>query len=571
MKISTPKAQNRMVDADIVSGTKPDSTSRKVTPVQTRSSQEHNPVLKHVISGRRPPALARSTGRPSESQSQEFRKVQTCDVPAFTSIEQEHFKVSFNDKKYDVLAPEAITRGLLAEPIVVYRGIRISSKDMPAFMEKLKIDTLLANYWRTQENQNAQSVPNCNIKQYQNMTEDCSPFLGTSWIKKKAEPYSGIHRHNGSCNVILTINLDPDINTAFVLAKDKRNWREREVAVFGGIYPDQIAEIEIFKNGKCFFRHQTPRQPVEGISIPPTITSESLGETTGESRTVIGSMPKIRKENLKTSSIDLQEKQEEQIPAKNFLVKRITVSQGTNPGGFYRGSDVNGASVIRYIKIYQDHLQADCEELASKIYRRLGIGASLCRTFQHDGNRYFSSRQIQNVRTWREFDLLKSDPDKKKIAAIEFLHGFLADVLMKNWDTAGAGSENVLVGKNSEIHRIDHGGSFLMRGLNGRKPESQLYEIDELEKFFDLSINPSYATIASFAGIHSAVDVPDLRRQMDAVVGLRDAHGGWAAFIQEFCQNSFANGEGRKKIAVMLETRTEKLQKWVNDILLDNV
>ena len=44
--------------------------------------------------------------------------------------------------------------------------------------------------------------------------------------------------------------------------------------------------------------------------------------------------------------------------------------------------------------------------------------------------------------------------------AKEILKGFVADVLLGNWDVLGASGDNIVKGKDGKLHRIDNGGAL---------------------------------------------------------------------------------------------------------------
>ena len=103
--------------------------------------------------------------------------------------------------------------------------------------------------------------------------------------------------------------------------------------------------------------------------------------------------------------------------------------------------------------------------------------------------------------------------DKKQEIYDKVKKGFVMDALLGNWDVIGAGKDNILVsGKDSEIIRVDNGGSMLYRAKGSKKDSSDFDpEIKELKTLLDSSKNPSTAEV--FKGITAA----EIKKQAQAI------------------------------------------------------
>lgn len=251
------------------------------------------------------------------------------------------------------------------------------------------------------------------------------------------------------------------------------------------------------------------------------------------------------------------------IDASVILHQQVGAQRGSNEGGFYKGSD----GVDRYVKLYDEEGKAECEHLANAVYRDLGLVAPESVLFEHKGKVAFASVILPNAKTLR--DVGHSAERSKKI-----LEGFVADVLVGNWDVVGVGNnggdDNVVFLPDGRVARIDNGGSFLMKGLDGRKPQAALNAITEWEKFLDPSINFNYARVAKNAGVTRAEDMKDVVVDgIQKVLALEKASGGWAAYVDKHVPQ--LNGADKARIAEMLQARTRLLEHRLGDLTKQEV
>lgn len=244
--------------------------------------------------------------------------------------------------------------------------------------------------------------------------------------------------------------------------------------------------------------------------------------------------------------------------AKNILHKQTGAKQGSNEGGFYEGAD----GVARYVKFYNEAGKAECEHLANAIYRDLGHTAPESVLFDHNGKLAFASKIIPGAKTLREVG--HSAERSKKI-----LEGFVADVLTANWDVVGVGNnggdDNVVFLPDGSVARIDNGGSLLMRGLTGRKPNAVLNAITEWDKLFDPGVNFNYSRMAKAAGVTCAEDMKDVALAgIDKVLALEKAAGGWTGYVDRLVPGLASSD--RSRIAEMLTARTKLLAEKAEEM-----
>ncbi len=181
--------------------------------------------------------------------------------------------------------------------------------------------------------------------------------------------------------------------------------------------------------------------------------------------------------------------------ANDILARQISGARGSNPGGVYEGTD----GVRRYVKFYDDPVQAYCEAVANTAYRELGIDAPKTTLFRHNGKLAIATDIVDGVEDQLGRKLTKG-------RAQEFLKGTVADVWLANWDAVGLHLDNAVVA-GKKVFRIDNGGSLLFRAQAGRKPWDKLASLTEWEGFANPSINKAYQKVIRKAGYHSLDDL----------------------------------------------------------------
>jgi hypothetical protein len=241
-----------------------------------------------------------------------------------------------------------------------------------------------------------------------------------------------------------------------------------------------------------------------------------------------------------------QESADKPLGADVIMHEKTGGAQGSNAGGFYRGSD----GVDRYVKLYNNPEQAHGEAAANTIYRDLGLGAPNSHVFSlPNGKEAFASDIIPGGKTLEDTGLTKDN-------AREVLKGFAADVLTGNWDAVGLTYDNILM-KNGEATRIDNGSAFLYRAQGGLKPESLLNKATEIKGFFNPAVNREYAMMTKKAGYASAQDIKGFASQVKNIVDLEKSSGGWGKYLD--AKAPYLSSHEQSKMADMLTSRTKAL------------
>jgi ADP-ribose pyrophosphatase YjhB (NUDIX family) len=249
---------------------------------------------------------------------------------------------------------------------------------------------------------------------------------------------------------------------------------------------------------------------------------------------------------------------------KQFFVK----------GGFWIGKD----GVKRYVKPYKNEPEKTMGEVLTNVMLKdLGLPAPDSSYFPLGENQFgFASAIVPNVKG-ELYDLAKQNGGQiPKEVAERILDGFAADCLMANWDVVGVNEgfmrNIVMVDDGSEYGmpvRIDNGGSWLSRGLNGRKDtipsygEQGLYKVSELQQFFN---NPGYKRVLDAAGIKKAEDLGYERwhKQVSKIVALHNKYKNWEKYVEEIIPD--IDKKDKDRIIKMLYTRTQQLIEFVQSL-----
>ena len=239
--------------------------------------------------------------------------------------------------------------------------------------------------------------------------------------------------------------------------------------------------------------------------------------------------------------------------ATDLMHEKVGGQLGTAEGGTYTGID----GKRRYIKFYADPAQAASEQLALKLYEDLGHEVPKSTLFEHEGKTGFASEIVEGKTLGKQLN---------QESAKNFVKAFPVDVLTANRDAVGAGIENpfanALVKNNNQVVRLDAGGTFLHRGLGGRKSPASLQSLSEWEGLLDPKLNPSYSKVAKLAGVTSPADMADdIQTGVAKIRALRDRHGGWDNYVAKTVPSLSKSPADRKAIVAMLEKRTRLLEE----------
>lgn len=214
------------------------------------------------------------------------------------------------------------------------------------------------------------------------------------------------------------------------------------------------------------------------------------------------------------------------LPSDVVLGERTGAAAGSNTSGmsgFWTGTD----GVERYVKEYQNPEQAFTELLSNRVYQELGANAP---------NTSLSSYvdDAGNTRTILVTEIVPNDGTVGKLGltpdvAKEVTNNFAADLWLANYDAVGTGLDNIVIGKDGAVYRVDAGGTLEFRAMGGKKTGDELREVDA-QAFFDK--NPYYGDVLRTAGYDTVNDMagvlPDQIREIRDFV---DASGGFKSIV----------------------------------------
>ena len=275
---------------------------------------------------------------------------------------------------------------------------------------------------------------------------------------------------------------------------------------------------------------------------------------------------------------------------------------GTNPGGF--ATDANGNEY--YVKQYNEvtpegpRLDSDgkpvpstdraaSEVLANAMYRELGFGApDSYMSIGPDGSAYHIAPLVEDFQTAQAIQAAEgstvgfwensvddlfvwTDPNTgaqrmgltPSVGATAFplrevvQQGFMADVLLSNWDAVGLGADNIGITpfalQEASVVRIDNGAAFFNRAQGLPKADGG-WDWRSVSELTDERFQSTQVGGAPDVGLQS--------QQLDGLLALRARYGGWANFVKRHAPELSENQI--RQFSQFLEVRTENLAQRFN-------
>lgn len=229
-------------------------------------------------------------------------------------------------------------------------------------------------------------------------------------------------------------------------------------------------------------------------------------------------------------------------PSPSTFTPTGEAAGGTQGGKWYK--DENGQRWFG--KDYKgDTERLATEHIANGIYQALGINAPETKIVNINGTPTIMSKAIDGQPAGSASALDgKSDATK----------GFVADAFLGNWDVVGQGYDNMLVGKDGSVARIDNGGSLFYRAQGGKKDFGA--NVTELDSMRDPKINPTAAKV------FGKLSDDEIKAQASEFVKNYDSKRNE---IHAMIDASPMSAAGKEKVKAALDARAENIkQKWAS-------
>jgi 8-oxo-dGTP pyrophosphatase MutT (NUDIX family) len=243
-------------------------------------------------------------------------------------------------------------------------------------------------------------------------------------------------------------------------------------------------------------------------------------------------------------------------PDRLEVVKRL----GGSTGAELVRDSATGRRFVRKRGANKGHLLE--ESAADGIYRALGASVPEHRLYE-------TTKGPVKLAEYVEGDTLgalkANDPSKYQKATAELRKHFAADAVLGNWDVVGMNYDNVLVGKDGTVYRIDNGGSLRYRAQGAKKAEFGNRDVSELWTLRDKKTNKQTADVFGDLEFREIVDQldelgakwDDVKRAIDEAPGLTAAD---RAELESGLRARFAEAGEVRDVG-----RTMFADKWKSD------
>ncbi|WP_143867204.1 hypothetical protein [Nostoc linckia] len=191
-------------------------------------------------------------------------------------------------------------------------------------------------------------------------------------------------------------------------------------------------------------------------------------------------------------------------PSKLEVVKPL----GGSTGAVLVRDPKTGKLFVRKTGDSPEHLRSEAS--ADNAYRALGVNVPKQKLYETpDGPvklaEYVEGKSMKEV-------IEKGTPAEKKKLLAELKKNYTADALLGNWDVVGQEKDNIILGKDGKVYRVDNGGALGYRAQGAKKTDEQWNKYPtELWSMRDKSVNPQAAE--AFAGMKHK----EIVQQIDAI------------------------------------------------------
>lgn len=173
------------------------------------------------------------------------------------------------------------------------------------------------------------------------------------------------------------------------------------------------------------------------------------------------------KEKYQKQTENEKQKEEEKPPVEiPQSIDESVYNSGKKLGGSTgaRLVDINGNKFV--VKMGANEQQNQQEQLANSFYKTIGAKTSNSALSEMGGKKVVVSEYIPGKDLGKQILTVKN----VKEFGQQIIKGHAIDALINNRDVFGLEYDNIRVGENGEIYRIDNGGSFDTKATGGKKP-----------------------------------------------------------------------------------------------------
>jgi hypothetical protein len=199
-------------------------------------------------------------------------------------------------------------------------------------------------------------------------------------------------------------------------------------------------------------------------------------------------------------------------------LKKVQSLGGTT--GAFLVETPSGAKFVQKKGNSAGHIEE--EATADKLYQTLGINVPAVKLYQTAEGPVKLAQYVPG-QTLKQLMQTSSKSAQEKVFK-ELRKGFVADALLANYDSIGLEFDNIVIGKDGKVYRIDNGGSLRYRAQGKLKAEADTGDgkafgdtVPELQTMRDPKINASAAKV--FGGISDE----EIYQQINDIYNNKDA------------------------------------------------
>jgi hypothetical protein len=277
--------------------------------------------------------------------------------------------------------------------------------------------------------------------------------------------------------------------------------------------PDQVERADFSEDDSLDFA--TPKQCKKGIACGNSCISAS--KTCHKKTTPAQQQTKkaIVEQAKKTKLEPAKSKTKTKLPATTKKVGTSDFPQtlenleevkplGGSTGAKLVRDPATGKLYVRKSGSSPGHIRE--ESTADKAYAALGVNVPNHQLYETKDGSIKLAEYIEGT----PFNKLKGEAKTEAIAQLQ--KHFAADALLGNWDVIGLANDNVIVGNDGKVYRVDNGGSLRYRAQGTVKPQEQWNHYPtELWSMRDPKTN------AQAAKIFKDIKHGELVKQIDAI------------------------------------------------------